>query len=68
MLELRVIFLRENPILWVHKYLYLSDVFDNTRCRKGEFHCDAGLCINEKWRCDGQRDCADWSDEFNCCK
>lgn len=35
-------------------------------CRSGEFMCDSGLCINAGWRCDGDADCDDQSDERNC--
>lgn len=37
-------------------------------CKENEFACDQGLCINADWKCDGQRDCEDASDEKNCCK
>lgn len=35
-------------------------------CRSGEFMCNSGLCINAGWRCDGDFDCDDQSDERNC--
>lgn len=28
--------------------------------------CNSGLCINAGWRCDGDFDCDDQSDEKNC--
>lgn len=28
--------------------------------------CNSGLCINSGWRCDGDADCDDQSDERNC--
>ena len=37
-------------------------------CSKDEFLCDRELCINKNWVCDGQRDCEDSTDEFNCSK
>lgn len=36
-------------------------------CSKEEFHCVAdGTCIPERWRCDGDKDCEDGSDEKDC--
>ena len=34
-------------------------------CSKGEFLCD-GACQPSFWRCDGDDDCTDQSDEFDC--
>ena len=30
------------------------------------FKCNDGLCVTGHWRCDGNADCMDRSDEFNC--
>lgn len=35
-------------------------------CRSVEFMCSSGFCINASWRCDGEFDCDDQSDEKNC--
>lgn len=37
-------------------------------CRASEFRCSDGQCINLDWRCDGDADCDDHSDEINCRK
>uniref|UniRef100_A0A8C3XDL7 Low density lipoprotein receptor n=1 Tax=Catagonus wagneri TaxID=51154 RepID=A0A8C3XDL7_9CETA len=35
-------------------------------CSALEFHCHSGECIHSSWRCDGDVDCKDKSDEENC--
>lgn len=37
-------------------------------CKPGQFRCGDGLCLNATDRCNGHWDCADRSDEDNCCK
>ena len=35
-------------------------------CESSQFSCGDGICIDKKWRCDGNKDCANWNDEKNC--
>ncbi|KHJ45819.1 immunoglobulin domain protein [Trichuris suis] len=37
-----------------------------SRCLDGEATCQNGECVKREYVCDGQRDCRDGSDEFNC--
>ena len=32
------------------------------------FKCTDGHCVTIQWKCDGEQDCMDGSDEFNCTK
>lgn len=41
-------------------------VADSHQCGPAEFTCARGVCIRDAWRCDGDNDCRDWSDEANC--
>ncbi|XP_063419022.1 very low-density lipoprotein receptor-like [Mytilus trossulus] len=35
-------------------------------CSSDQFKCDSGQCIITKWKCDGQKDCYDGTDELEC--
>lgn len=35
-------------------------------CPNTEFQCENGDCVPITYRCDGQPDCGDTSDEYNC--
>ena len=34
------------------------------QCQPGEFACKNNRCIQERWKCDGDNDCLDNSDEL----
>ena len=36
------------------------------KCEEGHFACPSGNCISSVWLCDGQKDCEDGADEFQC--
>ena len=33
-------------------------------CGEGKFQCTSGQCIPGNWKCDGERDCLDGTDEW----
>lgn len=48
--------------------VYVFVAASHQPCRSVEFMCSSGMCINAGWRCDGEFDCDDQSDEKNCSK
>lgn len=39
-----------------------------TKCEESQFPCSNGRCIPLLWKCDGDEDCSDGSDESACGK
>lgn len=44
----------------------LPFVCQKQTCPTGSYHCSNGKCINNAWKCDGEDDCDDRSDEMDC--
>lgn len=46
----------------------VPQVSQDQKCEEGHFSCPSGNCISSVWLCDGQKDCEDGADEFQCGK
>lgn len=44
----------------------LPFVCQKITCPTDSYHCSNGKCINNAWKCDGDDDCEDRSDEMDC--
>ena len=47
-------------------FRFLFDWSDNHSCSSQHFSCTSGRCVPGDWRCDGDDDCGDNSDEQGC--
>lgn len=42
---------------------FFSLIPESRTCTSTEFRCKTGRCVPISWRCDGEKDCSDGSDE-----
>ena len=49
-----------------HFFLILGVSSNSRNCSSTEFKCPNGICIPAIYKCDGENDCGDSSDETNC--
>ena len=42
------------------------DDANSTNCSSYQFQCTSGDCVSSNYKCDGDRDCNDGSDELGC--
>ena len=48
-------------LLWIY-----FPILKFSECNEDQFVCNNGECISRDFKCDGDTDCDDGSDEFDC--
>ena len=54
-------------VFYTHTHMFITLLQTVlTSCGEDQFQCSSGRCIHSRWRCDGEYDCSDNSDEIGC--